>query len=168
MLTTLNISHSVASAYHPESQGALKRFYQTLKAMLRKNCRDTDKDWDEGVPLVLFAVREAVQESLGFSPAELVFGHTIRGHLKMLKVNILSFDSSFKINVLDHVNKFRERLHNAYSIAKESLTAAQENMKCRFDRKSVRRCFKEGDQVLVLPLRWVRPYRHDFPALTRC
>ncbi len=23
-------------------------------------------------------------------------------------------------------------------------------MKCRFDRKSVRRCFKEGDQVLVL------------------
>ncbi|KAI3351357.1 hypothetical protein L3Q82_005905 [Scortum barcoo] len=33
------------------------------------------RDWDEGVPLVLFAAREAVQESLGFSPAELVFGH---------------------------------------------------------------------------------------------
>ncbi len=148
VLTTLNISHRVASAYHPESQGALERFHQTLKAMLRKYCRDTDKDWDEGVPLVLFAVREAVQESLGFSPAELVFGHTVRGPLKMLKENILSFDSSPKINVLDYVSKFRERLHNA--IAKESLTAAQENMKCRFDRKSVRRCFKEGDQVLVL------------------
>ncbi len=40
------------------------------------------------VPLVLFAVREAVQESLGFSPAELVFGHTVRGPLKMLKENI--------------------------------------------------------------------------------
>lgn len=48
-----------------------------LKAMLRKYCRGTGKDWDEGVPLVLFAVREAVQESLGFSPAELVFGHTV-------------------------------------------------------------------------------------------
>ncbi len=94
VLTTLNISHRVASAYHPESQGALERFHQTLKAMLRKYCRDTDKDWDEGVPLVLFAVREAVQESLGFSPAELVFGHTVRGPLKMLKENILSFDSS--------------------------------------------------------------------------
>ncbi len=53
--------------------------------------------------------------------------------------------------MLDYVSKFRERLHNGCSIAKESLTAAQENMKCRFDRKSVRRCFKEGDQVLVLP-----------------
>ncbi len=64
VLTTLNISHRIASAYHPESQGALERFHQTLKAMLRKYCLDTGKDWDEGVPLVLFAVREAVQESL--------------------------------------------------------------------------------------------------------
>lgn len=77
VLTTLNISHRVLSAYHPESQGALEHFHQTLKAMLRKYCRGTGKDWDEGVPLVLFAVREAVQESLGFSPAELVFGHTV-------------------------------------------------------------------------------------------
>ncbi|KAI2660984.1 Retrovirus-related Pol polyprotein [Labeo rohita] len=58
-----------------ESQGCLERFHQTLKSMLRKYCLDTAKDWDEGVPLVLFAVRETVQESLGFSPAELVFGH---------------------------------------------------------------------------------------------
>ncbi len=109
VLTTLNISHRVSSAYHPQSQGALERFHQTLKAMLRKYCRDTAKDWDEGVPLVLFAVREAVQESLGFSPAELVFGHTVRGPLKMLKESILSSDSSLKMNVLDYVSKFHER-----------------------------------------------------------
>ncbi len=60
VLTTLNISHRISSAYHPESQGALERFHQTLKAMLRKYCLDTGKDWDEGVPLVLFAVRETV------------------------------------------------------------------------------------------------------------
>ena len=28
------------------------------------------------------SAREVVQESLGFSPAELVFGHTLRGPLK--------------------------------------------------------------------------------------
>ncbi len=38
--------------------------------MLRKYCMDTGKDWDEGTPLVLFAVREGVQDSAGFSPAE--------------------------------------------------------------------------------------------------
>lgn len=50
--------------------------------MLRKYCLETEKHWDEGVPFVLFAAREAVQESLGFSPAELVFGHMTRSPLK--------------------------------------------------------------------------------------
>ncbi len=38
----------------------------------------------------MFAVRESVQESLGFSPAELVFGHTVRGPLKLLSEQLLS------------------------------------------------------------------------------
>ena len=54
-----------SSAYHPESQGALERFHQTLKNMLRSYCFDTEKAWDEGVHLLLLAVREATQESLG-------------------------------------------------------------------------------------------------------
>ena len=41
--------------------------------MIRSYCFDTEKDWDEGIHLLLFAVRESVQESLGFSPFELVF-----------------------------------------------------------------------------------------------
>ena len=72
VLKSLSITHRVASAYHPESQGALERWHQTLKSLLRKYCLDSEKDWDEGVPLILFAARETVQESLGFSPAELV------------------------------------------------------------------------------------------------
>ena len=83
----LGIKQYKSSAYHPESQGALERFHQTLKNMIRSYCFDTEKDWDEGIHLLLFAVRESVQESLGFSPFELVFGHTVRGPLKLLKKN---------------------------------------------------------------------------------
>ena len=71
----LGITQYKSSPYHPESQGALERFHQTLKNMIRSYCFDTEKDWDEGIHLLLFAVRESVQESLGFSPFELVFGH---------------------------------------------------------------------------------------------
>ncbi len=63
VLQSLGITHHVSAPYHPESQGALERFHQILKSMLRKHCLDTARDWDEGVPLVLFAVRETVQES---------------------------------------------------------------------------------------------------------
>lgn len=87
-LNALNISHTVSSAYHPESQGALKRWHQTLKSSLRKFCLETENGWDDGVPLVLFAVHEARQESLGFSPAELVFGHNVRGPFKGFKRSI--------------------------------------------------------------------------------
>ena len=40
-----------SSAYHPESQGALERFHQTLKNMIRSYCFDTEKGWDEGIHL---------------------------------------------------------------------------------------------------------------------
>ena len=88
----LGITQYRSSAYHPESQGALERFLQTLKNMIRSYCFDTGKDWDEGIHLLHFAVRESVQESLGFSPFpfELVFGHTVHGLLKLFKEKFLS------------------------------------------------------------------------------
>ncbi len=107
---------------------------------------DTGKDWDEGTHLVLFAVREAVQDSLGFSPADLVFGHSVRGPLKMFKEDMLSVETSVKTNVLDYVSKFREQLHQACSAAKGALMNAQFTMKSQ----SVLHDFKEGAQVLVL------------------
>ena len=82
-MAQLGIKQVISSTYHPQSQGALEKFHQTLKTMMRSYCLRGQKDWDEGVPLLLFAAREAVQESLGFSPFELVFGHTPRGPLKV-------------------------------------------------------------------------------------
>ena len=76
VMSELNIEQYKSSAYHPESQGALERFHQTLKNMIRTYCFQTEKHWDEGIHLLLFASRESVQESLGFSPFELVFGHS--------------------------------------------------------------------------------------------
>lgn len=150
VMQTLSISHRVSSAYHPESQGALERFHQTLKSMLRKYCLESGKEWDEGVPLVLFAVREATQESLKFSPAELVFGHSVRGPLNILKKQMMQITTTPRSSVLDYVSKFRERLHEALSFAHKSLTVAQGSMKRRHDKTAVIRTFQSGDQVLVL------------------
>mgnify|MGYP003502779259 FL=1 len=119
----LGIKQLTSSAYHPESQGALERFHQTLKNMIRSYCFDTDKDWDEGIHLLLFAVRESVQESLGFSPFELVFGYTVRGPLKLLKEKFLSDDNS-KLNLQDYVSNFRHRLSNACDLARHDLQTA--------------------------------------------
>lgn len=149
ILSQLHVKHIVSSAYHPESQGALERFHQTLKTMLRTYCVDSEKEWDEGLPLLLFSVRETVQESLGFSPAELVFGHTVRGPLKLLKETWLS-ETKPLCNLLDYVSSFRERLHKARDLARSALSNAQIKMKLCFDKKAVIRSFVKGDKVLVL------------------
>ena len=83
VMLELGIKQKRSSVYHAESQGALDRFHQTLKNMIRLYCCDTEKDWDEGIHLLLFVVRESVQESLGFSSFELVFGLSVRGPLKL-------------------------------------------------------------------------------------
>ena len=50
----LGIKQYRSSAYHPESQRALVRFHQTLKNMIRSYGFYTEKDWDEGIHLLLF------------------------------------------------------------------------------------------------------------------
>jgi len=43
----LNITQCKSSAYHPQSQGAIERFHQTLKNMMRCYCFEFKRDWDE-------------------------------------------------------------------------------------------------------------------------
>ncbi len=95
----------MSSAYHPQSQGVIERFHQTLKTIIRTYCVEHQKDWDEQLPLLLFAIRNTVQESLGFSPAELV-GHSLRGPLKLLQEHLLAEAPSSKspTSVLNYVS----------------------------------------------------------------
>ena len=124
----LQIKHYRSSPYHPESLGALERFHQTLKTMLKTYSHQNLKDWDEGIPLLLFVVRDSVQESLDFSPFELVFGHTVRGPLVMLKEKWLEEENN-QTNVLQYVLKFKNRLLKAGKCAKENLKKSHGQMK---------------------------------------
>ena len=136
--------------------------------MIRSYCFDTEKDWDEGIHLLLFAVRESIQESLGFSPFELVFGHSVRGPLKLLKETFLSNDET-PSNLLQYVSDFRNRLSRACEVARSNLKKSQGKMKARYDNHVIDRKFKPGDKVLALlpipgrPLqaRYFGPYTID-------
>ena len=148
----LGIKQLKSSIYHPESQGALERHHQTLKTMIRTYCVDDPGDWDRGIPFLLFAARDAVNESTGFSPFELVFGHEVRGPLKLVKEKFLGQEA--EVNILDYVSQFKARLRAACGIAREHLKGAQEKMKATYDQHVQERSFKVGDVVLVLlPIR---------------
>ena len=74
----LHVEPLRTSPYHPQTDGLVERFNQTLKRMLKKTAAEDGKDWDRLIPYLLFAFREVPQESMGFSPFELLYGRDVR------------------------------------------------------------------------------------------
>lgn len=136
VLKRLGIKHNVSTAYHPESQGALERFHQTLKSMLHTYSFELERDWEEEISWLLFASQDIIQESLGFSPAELVFGHNLRGPLAVLKEKWLS--NSKSTTVPEHFSQFRTCLYRVHELAKQNLEKAQEKKICSIRKQETK------------------------------
>ena len=150
----LHIKHVMSTAYHPQSQGSLERFHSTFKTMLRKYGHDYDSDWDTNINWLLFAIRECPQESLGFSPFELLYGRQVRGPLQLIKEEWTNSSSNPKtVSVKAYIDNLREKLKVVRDLASSNLLKAQGKMKVLYDRKSVKPTFADGDEVLVyLPI----------------
>lgn len=71
----LGVQHLRTTPYHPQANGLVERFHRTLKAALR--CKEND-NWVEALPTILLALRVQLKEDLGASPAQLVYGTTLR------------------------------------------------------------------------------------------
>uniref|UniRef100_A0A9J8ATQ4 Gypsy retrotransposon integrase-like protein 1 n=1 Tax=Cyprinus carpio carpio TaxID=630221 RepID=A0A9J8ATQ4_CYPCA len=77
----LKVQQLRTTVYHPQTDGLVQRFNQTLKQMLRRVAAEDKRDWDQMLPYVLFGIREIPQASTGFTPFELLFGRQPRGLL---------------------------------------------------------------------------------------
>jgi len=53
--------------------------------VLKRICSERPKDWDRYIDALLFAYREAPQESLGFASFEMLYGRTVNGPLHILR-----------------------------------------------------------------------------------
>lgn len=145
----LAIRHKTSVPYHPESQGVVERFHQTLKSILKKYCYEQGEEWDKGLPFALFALRNHPNSSTGVAPFELVFGHKVRGPLEIFH-EMLETGLGGDANVGDFVEELRKKLSRAWKFARENLASSQAAMKLNFDRKSKARSFEPGELVLVL------------------
>ncbi|XP_069996525.1 uncharacterized protein [Penaeus vannamei] len=152
VMKLLHVKQYSATAYRPQTQGALERYHQTLKSMLTKYCHETGSEWDLGVPLMLYAIRCTKQESLRFSPYELLFGRDIRGPMKLLYESWIGIENSGSLS--DYVVKMKTRLQHLQEFAHKNLERAQCSMKGTYDRNAIEREFGIGEKVLLfLPVR---------------
>ena len=166
MYRLLHVHSTRTSPYHPQTDGVVERFNQTLKAMLRKVAIKDGKDWDKMIPYVLFAYREVPQSSTGFSPFELLYGREVRGPLDVIKETWVAKESS-KDDVVSHILAMRDKMEMMTKVVHENLKEAQRKQKAWYDQNARERILQEGDLFLVLlptssnklAAQWQGPYK---------
>ena len=62
------------SSHNPRANGIIERLHRQMKASIMAHDKG---EWTEVLPMVMVGIRTAVKEDLGFSSAELVFGHNL-------------------------------------------------------------------------------------------
>ena len=68
----LKVVHT--AAYHPQANGAVERFNQTLKKGLAAAAGEHRHSWPDLIPRILRSYRQTPQRSTGLSPAEMMMG----------------------------------------------------------------------------------------------
>ena len=162
----LHVQAIRTSPYHPQTDGVVERFNQTLKAMIRKFVTDEGRDWDKLIPFLLFAYREVPQSSTGFTPFELLYGRSVRGPLDVLR-EAWETPKHASESVVSYVLHIRDRLEKMVEVVQSNMTSAQERQKRWYDQKARTRQFVPREQVLVLLptstqkllAQWHGPYR---------
>ena len=149
LLRLLQIRHLRTSVYHPQTDGLVERFNQTLKRMVKKVMEVDGKNWDQLLPHVLFAIRKVPQASTGFSPFELLYGRRPRGLLDIARDAWESQPSPHR-TIIEHVEQVRDRMAQVWPVVREHLGRAQQAQAPVYNRGAQLRTFDPGDQVLVL------------------
>ncbi|XP_063613940.1 uncharacterized protein LOC134787153 [Penaeus indicus] len=149
----LSIRSLTTTPYHAMSNGLVERFNGVLKKMLKRMCQEQPKMWPRFIDPLLFSYREVPQASTKFSPFELVYGHSVRGPLALLRElwegdrEAIEDDTR---TTYEYVINLRERLQETCKLAQKELEKAGDSYQYYYDKRAREREVNVGDKVLLL------------------
>ena len=98
VLTAFGIQKSRTTAYHPQGDGMVERFNCSLLQLLR--CyTETEDDWEQFLPLVLYAYCTAIHSSTHVSPFQLMFGRSPA---------VTPFQCPYKFDITTYASHFKQ------------------------------------------------------------
>ena len=146
-----NIQHIRSTPYHAMSQGVIERFHGSLKKCLMRLCAENTKHWDSFVGPCLYALRETVNNSTGFSPNECVFGRTLKSSVEILRQLFTNDQVKPEVKTTyQHVLDLRNRIQETCELVKSEIANSQPKNKIQFDKKAKHRALTVGSLVLFV------------------
>ena len=97
----LGVTHLKTTPYHPQANGIIERWQRTFKAAIK--CHNTN-DWSEILPLILLGMRTTFKADISATPAEMLYGSTLRIPGEFLN-NKLTTDFSSEIEFLKELRR---------------------------------------------------------------
>jgi hypothetical protein len=142
------IKHIRTTSYHPQGNGQTERTNRTLKDVLSK-LADKKLSWDFYLPSALFALRTIQQESIQFSPAEVLYGRKLRDQTVTYDLEV-AIPVTWEKAIWNHLIRETDRIEKIRQDAHGFIIKSQERQ-----RKEANKSRKKetplaiGDQVLL-------------------
>ena len=139
-----DIKLTFSSVNHPQSNGSIERFHATLAEMIRANSAENPNEHPFKVlPYAVICYNNTRNKTHGFTPYELIFGHTASRAPETL------YNQEKLIS--KYIRDLNNRMEHYYKIAREKTQRQKEKSKVRFDLKisAEKPEYKIGDKVYV-------------------
>jgi transposase InsO family protein len=144
----LGVKQITTTAYHPQTNGALKRYHKTMHRGLSHYINAAGTSWDTLVPLYLMAYRSLPHSSTGFTPYYLLHGREmVIPTTQSLKPNV-PLDEE-KTDQAAKLENLKSSLRRAYKLVRENTRKSHAYNKRYYDRLAKARSFTAGDLVYV-------------------
>ena len=147
MCSLFGIKKTRTTAFRPASNGLVERFNRTLNEMICTTVTESPLTWDKRVHLLTMAYRGTPHESTGFSPNFMVYGREL---FMPIDVMFGKPDDQSGPNELDYVQGLRDRLEDAYDVARECLKQSAVRQKRYYDVRANEKPYNSGDLVWTM------------------
>ncbi|CAF3000626.1 unnamed protein product [Rotaria sp. Silwood2] len=148
---TLGIKQNLTANYHPQSN-MTERVNRTLKPLIAIYAQQQHNSWDTEIQKLAFAIRTAINETTGETPAFMMFGRDPRGPLDLLIGEAIEEPNSTTIHngsIQEYKKKLINNLRCAYNVIKEHAEIEKIKQKEKYDQHTTHRQYNEDDLVWV-------------------
>ena len=152
---TLRIKQNLTANYHPQGN-MTERVNRTLKPLIAIYAQQQHNSWDKEIQKLAFAIRTAVNETTGETPAFMMFGRDLRGPLDLLIGEATVGPRSIVVDpgiIQEYKKKLLNNLQCAYNVIREHAEIEKIKQKEKYDQHTTQRQYNEGDLVWVANVR---------------